>query len=157
WSQATMAFTQDWVTHYLKRQEKAGTNIPIPKLLYVSSAIITFQELTSEKITLIAKQFMDGKFVKCIGNQDPIPFQSLKGEERNIAKYLSFSQHLHYVESNSESFLSDFQGELHSTSKMLTDCQCIANLDLFGDGNLDTAWREFPAKHKCNTYCSYFG
>ncbi|KZT55645.1 hypothetical protein CALCODRAFT_484634 [Calocera cornea HHB12733] len=92
------------------------------------------------------------RLVKYINNGSAHP-RVLSGHEGDIALFLSFCQHLQYLETGGQVYVSDFQGY----NGLLTDPQIMTTPDLprrlFGDGNVARAFAAFPDEHRCNRYC----
>ncbi|KZT50461.1 hypothetical protein CALCODRAFT_444593 [Calocera cornea HHB12733] len=95
-------------------------------------------------------------FVKYIHNGSAVPCITT-GAEGNIASFLSFCQHLQYVSTGKQVYVSDFQG----CNGILTDPQIMTTPELaskvFGDGNVGRAFAAFEAQHICTAYCVAYG
>lgn len=87
------------------------------------------------------------------------------------AEFLSAAQHVQYVKTKALAYVSDFQGfgfqlsdaqvmtspyvQLRSPSSSLISFSelNVAEKGLFGDGNVPSAFNEFPHRHQCNSWC----
>ncbi|KZT52386.1 hypothetical protein CALCODRAFT_418304, partial [Calocera cornea HHB12733] len=102
---------------------------------------------------LIATEGEEERFIKYIGNSSPAPL-IITGREGEIARFLSFTQHLQYDRTGGLMFISDYQG----CAGILTDPQIMTRpLDLFGDGNVARGFQAFVNEHDCNEYCIGIG
>ncbi|KAL0957315.1 hypothetical protein HGRIS_001124 [Hohenbuehelia grisea] len=106
--------------------------------------------LLEERITESAQGF-----TKYINNDRPIPLITDPNDPRyNTCTFLCAMQHILFVKTQRQLFLSDLQGD----SDLLTDAQVMTAANIgFGDGNLSRAFEAFPSQHKCNDYCTLFG
>ncbi|KZO89513.1 hypothetical protein CALVIDRAFT_468373, partial [Calocera viscosa TUFC12733] len=97
-----------------------------------------------------------GNFVKYIHNGSAVP-RIVTGPEGNIASFLSFCQHLQYVSTGGQVYVSDLQG----CKGVLTDPQIMTTPELdvrvFGDGNVRRAFEAFEEQHVCTMYCFAYG
>lgn len=95
----------------------------IPQLHFTSCALACSDDRTN---IYLVEEFIDekveGRFQKYINNSSAsISLNHLRGEEaKNIAKFLSFSQHVQYVKTKGLAYISDYQGEFKSKQNFLT-------------------------------------
>ncbi|KZT61630.1 hypothetical protein CALCODRAFT_545581 [Calocera cornea HHB12733] len=98
-------------------------------------------------------------FVKYINNGSALP-RELSGSEADIAAFLSFCQHLQYLETGGQVYAmgdaelpTGFNGLLTDPQIMTTPASEIPRR-LFGDGNVARAFAAFPIEHRCTPYCA---
>jgi Alpha-kinase family len=108
------------VYHFMEGQDhcqqgqERGQNIPVvPQLHFTSCALACSDDRTN---IYLVEEFIDekveGRFQKYINNSSAlVSLSHLRGEEAiNIAKFLSFSQHVQYVKTKGLAYISDYQG-----------------------------------------------
>ncbi|KZT55410.1 hypothetical protein CALCODRAFT_409535, partial [Calocera cornea HHB12733] len=94
------------------------------------------------------------EFMKFINNASPKP-RYTKGRAGQVSRFLSFLQHVQYLKTGRQAYISDYQGSL----TLLSDPQIMTHPDLgpiFGEGNVSSAFEDFPLDHPCNEYCIAF-
>ena len=96
-----------------KVSELGYPEFPIPRMRYVSAAVVrTFSP--KEKVFLVEELIGedDGQFIKYIHNSEARPTMNAEtDEEKYIAEFLCFVQHVQYTLSGKQVFTSDIQGE----------------------------------------------
>ncbi|KZT47795.1 kinase-like protein [Calocera cornea HHB12733] len=111
---------------------------------------------TRHLLVYLVEERITGQFVKYIHNGSAVPRVQV-GNEGDIASFLSFCQHLQYVKTSKQVYISDFQG----FNGLLTDPQIMTTPDiprrLFGDGNVARAFAAFESEHECTQYCMAYG
>lgn len=120
WASALMKVVQDHVDTALARREWATLGQPYPQVRFVHAAIA---QTTDASKTFLIEERIPGTFVKYISNSSPQPVEGLSADERKLAEYFCFCQHLQYLLTGKEFFLSDFQGKhiLARLSDMVPD------------------------------------
>ncbi|PPR08009.1 hypothetical protein CVT24_003760, partial [Panaeolus cyanescens] len=104
----------------------------------------------------------DVPFIKYIHNGKAVPVPKENEEDYEVAVFLCFIQHVQYVATHGQVFISDFQG----AGNLLTDPQVMTHPELidpsstfdhslFGEGNVDSAFLSFVDQHECNEYCDF--
>jgi Alpha-kinase family len=116
WASALM----DLVYSFMKKEEPVYGRPPfeVPQMRYVKAGLAIEvskdSEGTEKQNAYLLEEFIDsedpGWFVKYLNNNSAKPHK-FKDEERSIrAEFLSFSQHVQYIETGSQAYLSDLQG-----------------------------------------------
>ncbi|PPQ67554.1 hypothetical protein CVT26_006855 [Gymnopilus dilepis] len=110
-------------------------------------------------------------FIKYIQNADAVPLQTPDEDGYDTGIFLCFIQHLQYNLTHGQAFPSvSWSTHLRSTDYftlgaglLLTDPQVMTHPSLakgsgslFGEGNVQEAFKAFPAQHCCNRYCDWF-
>ncbi|KAF8913282.1 hypothetical protein CPB85DRAFT_1219719 [Mucidula mucida] len=141
----------------------------IPQFCYVAAAVCTTAKdnlvpyhsfMIEERIAIPE----DAHFIKWIHNGSPNPVASIDQNhpEYDKAQFLSAAQHLQYVKTRGSAYVADFQGYGYQ----LTDAQIMTSPDLadqaggkelFGNGNVPSAFDKFPHLHICNHWCHWLG
>lgn len=178
WASIMLDLTYQFIAREIKTLGKPPYPIPVLRFTRVMIAIV--QNYSKEKVFLVEEWIdtdgSDHPFIKYLGNQylQPCVSDDAPPEAHNIAKFLTFAQHVQWEKSQFSAFTSDYQG----AGKLLTDPQITSNpyvsriwrftVELillfarnlgivFGDGNLQSAWNGFRTNHVCNSYCKFFG
>ena len=118
WASALM----DLVYSFMKKEEPVRGSPPfeVPQMRYVEAgiAIQVYEDSEgagpSRQNVFLLEEFIDSEepawFVKYLNNSSAKPFK-FNDEERSIrAEFLSFSQHVQFIETGGQAFLSDLQG-----------------------------------------------
>lgn len=117
WASALM----DVVYCFMKKEDSVRGSPPfeVPQMRYVQAglAIQVSKDLegTDKQNVYLLEEFIDsedpGWFVKYLNNNSAKPFK-FKDKERSIrAEFLSFCQHVQFIETGEQAFLSDLQGK----------------------------------------------
>ncbi|KAI5988557.1 hypothetical protein EDD15DRAFT_2371224 [Pisolithus albus] len=99
------------------------------------------------------------KFVKYIHNSNAEPCFLVDTKAEEIAKFLAFTQHVQYVKTGGQVYISDYQG----CGPLLTDPQILTHPDvsegrkLFSEGNVEKGVALFETQHICNMFCRWGG
>ncbi|CAK5267931.1 unnamed protein product [Mycena citricolor] len=138
--------------------EAVSLNIPIMEFVKVGlgSGLLPSKDGSSmEKKVYLIEEYIDpaveGRFHKYIGNGSTIPLQQTTKEDKNRAAFLSFTQHVQYMLSGKQIFLSDYQGG----TTLLSDPQIMAAKELgsvYGDGNVFSGFMSLELQHVCNDF-----
>ncbi|KAF8124204.1 hypothetical protein EV363DRAFT_1178386 [Boletus edulis] len=102
------------------------------------------------------------KFMKFIHNGDASPCKLIHTQASQYTIFLSFMQHIQYIKTDGQVYLSDYQGRPRCPP-LLTNPQILTHLDvsggkaLFGDSNLKIGVELFKKQHYCNKYCHWPG
>jgi hypothetical protein len=115
WVSALMGLVYDHIDSYAKLHGPAP--FAIPRMRFVKSALAIAEDTHN---TFLLEEFIDdtvdGAFVKYIGNGSAKPYDFLEGDTIHRGEFLSFSQHLQYLKMDGLAFVSDFQGQCHTTT-----------------------------------------
>ncbi|KAG1830675.1 hypothetical protein F4604DRAFT_1695416 [Suillus subluteus] len=178
WAKSLLDYTYNYIDHHI-----STSSIPppfdIPRVRFIDAGVAlgygqhTATTSTGSKpgakpggtvsaVYLLEEHITFGdneEFTKFIHNMDCVP--SLDADEYgyDLAVFLTFTQHIQYVQTEGLAFISDYQGSL----TLLTDPQILTHPsvseggDVFGDGNIEAMVNEFERKHACNHYCKWPG
>ncbi|KAI0083809.1 kinase-like domain-containing protein [Irpex rosettiformis] len=116
---------------------------------------VTISLLNKEGPIYLLEERIDDKFVKYTLNNSLSPVLHLTGRDLKITLFLCFSQHVQYLDTQENLFLSNFQGG----RPLLTDPQVITTSKYstkFTAGNISSILESFKQLHKCNHYCQWF-
>ncbi|KAH9481781.1 Myosin heavy chain kinase C [Psilocybe cubensis] len=176
YADSILQFAYGFINNFLNKQ---GSNLDsddlpfsIPKLRFVKACIAySFGKgkqqaaSTSYSAAYLLEELIPTElpFIKYIHNADAVPLLEESEPGYDTSKFLCFVQHVQFVESHGQVFLSDFQG----AGDLLTDPQVMTHpklkdgngnplQNLFGEGNVEEAFMKFPSQHKCNEYCTWF-
>ncbi|KZO98645.1 hypothetical protein CALVIDRAFT_465332, partial [Calocera viscosa TUFC12733] len=154
-------------------REKAGpddapNNIEIPQVRFVESGLFRVTQANPGKdkkksrsgLTYLVEELIEAAendgFLKYLHNASAVP-REFAGKKGDIAAFLSFSQHLQFDKTGGLVYISDYQG----AGCLLTDPQVMTSpelkAELFGGGNVGSAFSAFTSEHVCNRYCTAFG
>lgn len=177
WASALM----DVVYGYLKTAEQVRGKPPfeIPQMRYVQSGL-AISKKEDQINSYLVEEFIDAKspgdwFVKYINN-DSAKVRPFKNEEQSMrAMFLSFSQHVQYLQTNGLAYVSDMQGGrslltdpqiitspyvffIHLPLQVTLTLNNIRNImgALFADGNAN--YETFAIEHDCsgNRFCAFY-
>ncbi|KAJ7086293.1 hypothetical protein C8R43DRAFT_1142416 [Mycena crocata] len=171
WAVSLMTFTYSFIDHFIANSPSEPP-FDIPEVRFVHAAIAVVPEqvvgpVSNSKSTIcrsylveeLIDETRDG-FHKFINNASAVPV-SLVGSKQSlsiVAEFLSFTQHVQYHKSGGMVYLSDLQG----TSELLTDPQIMTSpsigdgIEIFGEGNVPSAFEAFPDQHICGKFCEWF-
>ncbi|KAI0086272.1 hypothetical protein BDY19DRAFT_986757 [Irpex rosettiformis] len=157
WGGALMRLVYDFMENFKNNLPPASAaSCPsIPDLRFVHCGVAVPSSNKEGPIYLLEER-IDDKFVKYILNNSLSPVPHLTGRDLKIALFLCFSQHVQYLDTQENLFLSDFQGG----GPLLTDPQVITASKYstkFAAGNISSVLESFKQLHKCNYYCQWFG
>jgi hypothetical protein len=123
----------DLVYSFMKNEEPVCGSPPfeVPRMRYVQAglAIQVSKDLEGtgnlKQNAYLLEEFIDseepGWFVKYLNNNSAKPHK-FKDEERSIrAEFLSFSQHVQFIETGGQAYLSDLQGRYPGPSLRFSD------------------------------------
>ncbi|KAJ3714715.1 hypothetical protein C8R42DRAFT_682093 [Lentinula raphanica] len=165
WAKIMLRLVYDYID---SANESSGSVPPfsIPKLHFVDAALAVVTAADGrEEFYMIEELIPENhgwSFTKYICNNSAVPLLSNNLEsqhtaERNhCARFLSFAQHIQYIQTSSLAFTSDFQGANH----LLTDPQIITDpllgTQLFARGNV--AFDMLLTTHICsgNEFCEFY-
>ncbi|KAL4070347.1 hypothetical protein J3A83DRAFT_4093666, partial [Scleroderma citrinum] len=114
WAKALLKMTYEFIDHTIDSAKElppfrishlcfnCGGTVQSVK----SSSMISTMYLAEELITIS----LDGDFVKYIHNSDAVPCNLLGPEVNSIEQFLAFMQHVQYVKTSGQVYISDYQG-----------------------------------------------
>ncbi|KAF8444486.1 hypothetical protein L210DRAFT_3393781 [Boletus edulis BED1] len=142
WAKVLLKLTYDYIDHCIDNANQPPL-FEIPRLCFVDARLLVgFSEgplpnagasgkqksggfssvyLAEEVITSTGG---DDKFVKFIHNGDASPRKLGDPTFDEVTNFLSFTQHIQYVKTGSQVFLSDYQGKLCTVIKRVIAVNC---------------------------------
>ncbi|KAF9447703.1 hypothetical protein P691DRAFT_608972, partial [Macrolepiota fuliginosa MF-IS2] len=167
WATSLLHLAYSFIWSQVSKQQEV-LPWPIPRLRMVNGFICkSLKEISSApgigatshcSAYLIEEHIGEAEhpFMKYINNSRAVPLVTERHPRYNTTIFLCFMQHVQYIYTERRVFISDFQGG----ETLLTDPQIITNptlgIGLFGQGNLSTAFTDFPLQHECNKWCKWF-
>ncbi|KAK7047029.1 hypothetical protein R3P38DRAFT_95843 [Favolaschia claudopus] len=97
-------------------------------------------------------------FYKFINNGSAAVLPQRDASLQTLAEFLAFTQHIQFWKTKGMVYISDLQG----SATLLTDPQIMTSpeigdgIEIFGDGNVPSAFKAFPEEHVCNHFCEWF-
>ncbi|KAJ3556255.1 hypothetical protein NP233_g12021 [Leucocoprinus birnbaumii] len=159
WASALIRLSYDFIAESTKTKEPPFL---IPMLRMVKSwvaapiaATTTAGGSTPQALYLVEELIEGGVSVKYINNTTSSVELDQDSEYYPVAVFLSFLQHVQYIETNKLAFISDLQGG----NSLLTDPQILTEPSLgrlFSSGNVKRTFEAFEVEHECNHYCKWF-
>ncbi|KAF5342866.1 hypothetical protein D9758_016101 [Tetrapyrgos nigripes] len=151
-----------------RRDVELGTtpSFPIPHLRFVNAALVIGKRTDGEQSVYMMEEIVGGahgwSFYKYICNGTASPLIDMGTdqaavEKNRCARFLSFVQHVQFVETDGLAYTSDFQGD----GNLLTDPQILTKpelgTNLFARGNV--AFDSLFTTHVCaeNEFCKHYG
>ncbi|KAI1781731.1 hypothetical protein LXA43DRAFT_907915 [Ganoderma leucocontextum] len=177
WADALMNMVYDRMASW---EVKMGRRCPydVPQLRFVrvglamedrpigTSLSSTSSSSQFSRAVYMLEEFIDasthGVWRKYINNNSALPLPLPEKlwndrEERTRREFLVFAQHVQYSVTKGLAYVSDFQGGL---CNLLSDPQILTNPvlggNIFGDGNLSSAFENFKDEHDCSKFCWFF-
>ncbi|KAJ3717887.1 hypothetical protein C8R42DRAFT_644497 [Lentinula raphanica] len=165
WARIMLRLVYDYID---SANESSGSVPPfsIPKLRFVDAALAVVTAADGREEFYIIEELIPENhgwsFTKYICNNSAVPLLSNNLESRHTAernhcaRFLSFAQHIQYIQTSSLAFTSNFQGANH----LLTDPQIITDpllgTQLFACGNV--AFDMLLTTHICsgNEFCEFY-
>jgi len=133
WAKSLLKMTYKFIDHAIDNN-KVAPPFEIPRVRFVDAGLLLAYSdvsvVTTEGASQAAKPTgtvstvylaeeliptLDGDFVKYIHNSDAAPCSFLDRTEDEIAKFLAFTQHMQYVKTGGQVYISDYQGMFKST------------------------------------------
>ncbi|KAJ7116196.1 hypothetical protein C8R43DRAFT_1154884 [Mycena crocata] len=171
WAVSLMTFTYSFIHHFIANSSDP-LPFDIPEVRFVHAGVALVHEhittpTAGSKSTILRSYLIEEKineaqdgFYKFINNGSAVPLQHSDASEylSVLGRFLAFTQHVQYYKSGGMVYLSDLQG----STKLLTDPQIMTSpsigdgIDIFGDGNVPSAFEAFPMQHICNEFCLWF-
>jgi hypothetical protein len=110
WASALMGLVYDYINDYTMTH--GPVPFTIPSMRFVRSALAIAED--TDDVFLLEEfidDSVDGRFIKYIGNGSAKPYDLFDGDAVHRGEFLSFSQHLQYLNTGEHAFVSDFQGK----------------------------------------------
>jgi len=170
YASSLLNFAYTHINQFIADHDPPQAPFTIPELRFVNGAVAFAQKEIdvshgtgtpiSHRAVYLLEELLQLKnkssFEKYIHNANATPLQEEDEPGYETAVFLCFIQHMQFVKTHFQAYVSDFQG----TGELLTDPQIMTNpdlgVDLFGEGNVEKAFYKFPDQHVCNKYCQWF-
>lgn len=122
WADSLLRFAYSYLDSFLEGHTQDPTDssiLPIPRLRFVKSALAYAEKpldavgtsSSSHRAAYLLEELIpDFDFIKYIHNGNAAPLLEPEEEGYDIAVFLCFIQHVQYVITEEQAFLSDFQG-----------------------------------------------
>ncbi|KAJ8090300.1 hypothetical protein PM082_018896 [Marasmius tenuissimus] len=145
---------------YCKAMEARGTvkSIPLPDVRFAECALaVAAVNMTprSGGPYFMLEEVVGGCWRKFKDNRSVLTLPNVHDEDRDLADWLSFTQHCQYQFTQKMAFIADYQGN----DRVLTDPQIITHPALsytFAGGNNPDCYWEMEVWHECNRYCKHY-
>jgi len=118
WARALLNLVYDFIDKETKRFGRIPFNIPRFRFVELALAMehdsATRGRQNYNSIFLLEEVIAEdqqGPFRKYLNNVSPTPLVMSSPEDDERAKFLSFSQHVQYVKTMKQAFVSDYQGK----------------------------------------------
>ncbi|KAI5998324.1 hypothetical protein F5J12DRAFT_784910 [Pisolithus orientalis] len=178
WAKALLQMMYQFIDHAVE-DTKVPPPFEIPHLHFVDAGLLfAYLDVPAEtergsgkpskpssivNVTYLVEELIhtssDDEFVKYIHNGDVAPCFLLDTKAEEIADFLAFTQHVQYIMTGGQVYISDYQG----SRLLLTDPQILTHLDvaegrrLFSEGNVEKGVALFENQHICNLFCRWEG
>jgi hypothetical protein len=167
YASSLLNFAYAHINQFIADHDPPQAPFTIPELRFVNGAVAFAQKEVdvmgapnSHRAVYLLEELLKlrdkSTFEKYIHNANATPLQEVDEPGYETAIFLCFIQHMQFVKTHYQAYVSDFQG----IEGLLTDPQIMTNpalgVDLFGEGNVEKAFYDFPDQHVCNKYCQWF-
>ncbi|KAK7041275.1 hypothetical protein R3P38DRAFT_349022 [Favolaschia claudopus] len=168
WATSIMNFTYSFIYHFIQSSSERPP-FEIPEIRFVRAGVAIVHDQSTGPTTLkcsISRTYLieerineakDG-FYKFINNGSAVPLTMTRKDATELSEFLAFTQHVQFYKTKGAVYLSDLQGSM----QLLTDPQIMTSpligegAEIFGDGNVPSAFNSFPEQHCCNHICRWF-
>jgi hypothetical protein len=141
WADSLLYFAYAFIHKFIADKKPAEPPFTIPQLRFVKAAIsyseiplqvvgatrrtsssLGTQATTSHRAAYLIEELlpMDRSFIKYIHNADAVPLQDINEQGHEIGVFLCFVQHVQFVHTHGQAYISDFQGTFHNLTLGLT-------------------------------------
>jgi hypothetical protein len=132
WADSLLDFAYGFIHNFIAEKKPAEPPFNIPLLRFVKVAIAYPEKSlvgaagtssgTSHRAAYLLEELLqvDRPFIKYIHNAEAVPLQDTNEAGHDIGVFLCFIQHVQFVHTHGQAYISDFQGTLHSLTLGLT-------------------------------------
>ncbi|KAK7016027.1 hypothetical protein R3P38DRAFT_2637112 [Favolaschia claudopus] len=168
WATSIMNFTYSFIYHFIQSSsERPPFEISEIRFVRAGVAIVhnqstgpTTLKCSISRTYLIEERINEAKdgFYKFINNGSAVPLTMTRKDASELSEFLAFTQHVQFYKTKGAVYLSDLQGSM----QLLTDPQIMTSpligegAEIFGDGNVPSAFNSFPEQHCCKHICRWF-
>ncbi|KAL0960437.1 hypothetical protein HGRIS_005480 [Hohenbuehelia grisea] len=121
WASALQTLVTSFISFALKsrKSEAHAQQPPFPTMRFVEAAIAVERVPAGEdaRVFLLEEFIEASEFKKYLNNSSPDPTRFTNPDLRNRGAFLSFAQHVQYIETGGKLFVADYQGGI----SLLTD------------------------------------
>lgn len=122
WADSLLRFAYEFIGNFIANQASAEDQIPIPQLRFVKAAVAYSEKSldnasgtsssTSHRAAYLLEELLpgDSSFIKYIHNADAVPLQDHDEPGYDTAIFLCFIQHVQFILTHGQAYISDFQG-----------------------------------------------
>ena len=133
WADSLLNFAYAFIHDFLADKKPAEPPFHIPLLRFVKAAIAYSEKPlvgasgtssssgTSHRAAYLLEELlpMDRPFIKYIHNAEAVPLQDINELGHDIGIFLCFIQHIQFVHTHGQAYISDFQGMLDNLTLSL--------------------------------------
>ncbi|KAK7007130.1 hypothetical protein R3P38DRAFT_3325563 [Favolaschia claudopus] len=141
WATSIMNFTYSFIYHFIQNSSELPL-FKIPEIRFVRAGVAIVHDQTTEHrgqtwrllwgtVSILSIPSREDGFYKFINN-------GARQDASELSEFLAFTQH-------GAVYLSDLQG----------DSAVFSGAEIFGDGNVPSAFNSFPEEHCCNHICRW--
>ena len=150
WADSLLDFAYAFIHDFIADKKPAEPPFTIPNLRFVKGAIAYSEKPlvgvsgnssgTSHRAAYLLEELlpMDHPFIKYIHNAEAVPLQNLSERGHDTGVFLCFIQHVQFVHTHGQAYISDFQGRLDSSLTPSLGLELLLNSFLLGAGDLLT-------------------
>jgi hypothetical protein len=123
WANALMRLVYDFIKD--EDAKRGKPSFPIPDLRYVNVALAVSTQ--KDRATYLLEEVIeepDGGFRKYINNTIAVPLSSNDPRRKETGAFLAFTQHVQYLKTGKQAFVSDQQGGSTGTSIQNSLIEC---------------------------------
>ena len=132
WADSLLNFAYAFIHDFLADEKPVEPPFHIPCLRFVKSAIAYSEKplvgasgtssSTSHRAAYLLEELlpMDHPFIKYIHNAEAVPLQDTNELGYDNGVFLCFIQHIQFVHTHGQAYISDFQGSLDNLILVLT-------------------------------------
>ncbi|KAI6142100.1 hypothetical protein BKA82DRAFT_4438534 [Pisolithus tinctorius] len=171
WAKALLQMTYQFIDCAVK-DTKVPPPFEIPRLRFVDAGLLfAYSDVPAEtergsgkpskpssivNVAYLVEELIhtssDDEFVKYIHNGDVAPCFLLDTKAEEITDFLAFTQHIQYIMTGGQVYISDYQDP-----QILTHPDVAEGQRLFGEGNVEKGVVLFENQHICNLFCRWEG
>lgn len=131
WADSLLRFAYAFIHDFIADKKPAEPPFPIPLLRFVKAAIAYSEKPlvnapgtssgTSHRAAYLLEELLpDHPFIKYIHNSEAVPLQDINELGHDIGVFLCFIQHVQFVHTHGQAYISDFQGTYENLTLGLT-------------------------------------
>ena len=124
WADSLLKFAYAFIHNFVADKKPAEPPFPIPQLRFVNAAIAYAEKAlvgapgtgtssgSSHRAAYLLEELLpvDRPFIKYIHNAEAVPLQDINEQGHDIALFLCFIQHVQFIHTHGQAYISDFQG-----------------------------------------------